>query len=268
MINFKKNFFISEIGINHGGNFNTALKMVKVSKKIGFSAVKFQTYTTERRVKKNSPIFEILKKCELSYEEFAEIKKYCDKQKIIFFSTPFDLGAVHFLNKIQVNLFKIASFDISNLELIRAVKKTNKPCIISTGMANKKEIDKVYKLFSKNIKNLILLHCVSSYPCKEEDSFLENINFMKSNYKCKIGLSDHTPNIRTSLIAKAMGVNIFEKHFKLQNQNCVDAPVSIDPKKFIELKKEVDLIDKIKGKSSFGVKNPEKFAKQFKRYSK
>ena len=172
MINFKKNFFISEIGINHGGNFNTALKMVKVSKKIGFSAVKFQTYTTERRVKKNSPIFEILKKCELSYEEFAEIKKYCDKQKIIFFSTPFDLGAVHFLNKIQVNLFKIASFDISNLELIRAVKKTNKPCIISTGMANKKEIDKVYKLFSKNIKNLILLHCVSSYPCKEEDSFL------------------------------------------------------------------------------------------------
>ena len=99
MINFKKNFFISEIGITWG-NFNTALKMVKASKKIGFSAVKFQTYTTEKRVKKNSPIFEILKKCELSYEEFAEIKKFCDKQKIIF-STPFDLGAVHFLNKIS-----------------------------------------------------------------------------------------------------------------------------------------------------------------------
>ena len=91
---------------------------------------------------------------------------------------------------------------------------------------------------------------------------------MKSNDKCEIGLSDHTFNIKTSLIAKAKGVNIFEKHFKLQNQNCVDAPVSIDPKKFIELKKEANLIDKIKGKSSFGVKNPEKFAKQFKRYSK
>tara|TARA_B100001121_G_C18567222_1_gene563288 strand:+ start:81 stop:887 length:807 start_codon:yes stop_codon:yes gene_type:complete len=268
MINFKKNFFISEIGINHGGNFKTALKMIKAAKKIGFSAVKFQTYTTEKRVKKNSPIFSILKKCELSYEEFAEIKKYCDKNKIIFFSTPFDLGAVHFLNKIKVDLFKIASFDISNLELIRAVKETNKPCIISTGMANKNEIDKVYKLFNKNLKNLILLHCVSSYPCKEEDSFLENIKFMQSNYKCEIGLSDHTPNIKTCLIAKAMGVNIFEKHFKLQNQNCVDAPVSIDPKKFIKLRKEAYLIDRIMGNSKFGVKKPEKFAKQFKRYSK
>ena len=91
---------------------------------------------------------------------------------------------------------------------------------------------------------------------------------MKSNYKCEIGLSDHTPNIKTSFDSKSNGSEYFEKHFKLQNQNCVDAPVSIDPKKFIELKKEANLIDKIKGKSSFGVKNPEKFAKQFKRYSK
>ena len=268
MLNFNKNFFISEIGINHGGNFDTAIKLINASKKIGFSAVKFQTYTAEKRVKRNSPIFNILKKCELSYEEFAELKKFCDKKKIIFFSTPFDLGAVHFLNKINVKLFKIASFDISNLELIRAVKSTKKPCIISTGMASKKEIDTVYKLFSKNLKNLILLHCVSSYPCREEDSFLENISIMKSEYKCKIGFSDHTPDIKTSLIAKAMGINIFEKHFKLENQKCVDAAVSIDPKKFVKLKNEIELIDKIKGKKRFGIKNNEIFAKQFKRYSK
>jgi N,N'-diacetyllegionaminate synthase len=268
MLNFKKNFFISEIGINHGGNFDTALKLIKVSKKVGFNAVKFQTYTTEKRVKKNSPIFNILKKCELSYEEFAELKKFCDKSKIIFFSTPFDPGAVHFLNKIRVKLFKIASFDISNLELIRAVKNTKKPCIISTGMASKKEINTVYNLFRNNLKNLILLHCISSYPCKEEDSFLQNINIMKSNYNCEIGLSDHTPNIKTSIIAKAMGVNIFEKHFKLQNQKCVDEAVSIDPKKFIELRHEAILIDKIKGNGKFGLKRAEKFAKQFKRYSK
>ena len=91
---------------------------------------------------------------------------------------------------------------------------------------------------------------------------------MKSDYNCEIGLSDHTPNIKTSIIAKAMGVNIFEKHFKLQNQKCVDEAVSIDPKKFIELRHEAILIDKIKGNGKFGLKRAEKFAKQFKRYSK
>ena len=106
---FKDLFIISEIGINHNGNLSNAFKLIDSSIRAGASAVKFQTYKTEKRVKKNSPIFNILKKCELNNDDFIKIKKYCDKKKIIFFSTPFDVESVYFLEKLKVKLFKVAS---------------------------------------------------------------------------------------------------------------------------------------------------------------
>ena len=122
--------------------------MVSAAKKSGADAIKFQTYITEKRTRKNSPIFKILKKtCELKYKEFKIIKDYCDSKNIIFFSTPFDKEAVWFLNDLKVKLFKLASFDISNYQLISEVAKTKKPTIISTGMANLNEIKKVYNIF-------------------------------------------------------------------------------------------------------------------------
>ena len=266
MVIGKEKFLIAEAGINHNGSLKKAFKLVDEAKKAGANAIKFQTYITKKRVKKNSPIYSVLKKCELSFDEFTKIKKYADKKKIIFFSTPFDIESVQFLNKLKVKLFKIASFDISNFELIKEIIKTRKPTIISTGMASIIEIQNIIKIFKKkNIKHY-LLHCVSSYPTKEEDSFLKNITFLRKKFSIPIGLSDHTNDIKTSIISYCMGARIFEKHFMIKNdKNCVDYPVSLDYVKFMKMKSEMEKIEKILGKVKFGVRKNEKNSKQFKR---
>jgi N,N'-diacetyllegionaminate synthase len=262
-------FIIAEIGINHNGNFKKAIKLIDAAKKSGVSAVKFQTYTTEKRVKRNSPIFDILKKCEFSNEDFIKIKNYCDRKKILFFSTPFDSESVNFLNKLNVKLFKIASFNISDYKLINQIIRTKKPTIISTGMASLKEIKKISNKFKKNKIKYSLLHCISSYPNKEENSYLNNINYLKNNFDCKVGLSDHTNDIKTSIYSYIMGAKIIEKHFKLsENDKCVDAPVSISPKKMRNLVDEINKIQKVIGEVKFGVRDVEKGAKQFKKNSK
>ena len=121
------NFLIAEAGINHNGNLKTALKLVDTAKKSGADAIKFQTYITEKRInKKYDKIFRILKKCELSFKNFEIINNYCKRKKILFFSTPFDIESVDFLNSIKVKMFKIASFDISNYELITKLSKQKK----------------------------------------------------------------------------------------------------------------------------------------------
>tara|TARA_B100000989_G_scaffold279335_1_gene241867 strand:- start:3504 stop:4313 length:810 start_codon:yes stop_codon:yes gene_type:complete len=262
-------FIISEIGINHNGNLKSAYKLIDSSIKAGASAVKFQTYKTEKRVKKNSPIFDILKKCELSYEDFKKIKKYCDEKKIIFFSTPFDVESVYFLKSIDVKLLKVASFDISNYEILRAISKTRLPTIISTGMANKSEIERAYKFFkSKNIK-FSLLHCVSNYPNKEESSYLSCINYLNEKYNCPIGISDHTNNISTSVYGYLMGAKIIEKHFVTNTKfKCVDQPVSITEKQMGDLVRKIDHLKKVMGKPIFGKRKEEKNSYTFKRKKK
>ena len=262
----KKNFLIAEAGINHNGDLKQALKLVSEANRSGADAIKFQTYITEKRTKKNSPIFKILKKCELKYKEFKIIKDYCDYKNIIFFSTPFDKEAVWFLNDINVKLFKLASFDISNYQLISEVAKTRKPTIVSTGMANYGEIKKVYNFFKKRRTELVLLHCISSYPNKEENSYLSNINYLKSKFNCEIGLSDHTGGIKIPIYANILGARIIEKHFKINSKHkCVDAPVSIDPKQLKNLKLEMIKINKILNNVKFGIRKEERAARQFKR---
>ena len=147
----RENFFlIAEAGINHNGNLKTALKLVDTAKKNGADAVKFQTYITEKRInKKHSKIFNILKKCELDYKQFDIINQYCKEKKILFFSTPFDIESVDYLNSIKVKIFKVASFDIGNKELIKKIIDSRKPTIISTGMAKFHEIRSVYNLYKK-----------------------------------------------------------------------------------------------------------------------
>ncbi len=265
-LRFKDFFLIAEAGINHNGSLNKAYKLVDQAKISGATAVKFQTYKTEKRVKKNNPAFNILKKCELNYDSFLKLKNYCDKKKIIFFSTPFDIESVNFLADINVKLFKISSFDTSNYELINSILSKKIPTIISTGMASLKEIDKIKKLFKYKRIDHHLLHCISKYPNNEEDSILSNITFLKKKYDCHIGLSDHTNDIKTCIYSYFLGARIFEKHFKLSdNDSCVDEPVSITPKQMKKLSNELKKIPKILGKEKFGIRAIEKSAKIFKR---
>ncbi len=264
--NLKKPFLIAEAGINHNGNVNQAIKMVELAKKSGADAIKFQTYITDKRVPKKSPVHKILKKCELTYNDFEKIKKFCDKKNIIFFSTPFDIESVTFLEKLKVKLYKVASFDISNYQLLRRIILTKKPTIISTGMAKLNEIEKTYNLFKRKKINLALLHCISSYPNKDETSYLSNIEFLKKNFNCSIGFSDHTNDINTSIYSFILGAKIIEKHFMISKKTkCIDKPVSIDPKQFSKMKNEIDKIIEIIGKPRFGIRPEEKKTKIFKR---
>ena len=139
-----KVFTIAEIGINHGGDINIAKQLINSAVKAGADAVKFQTYITEKRVPSDSPIFTILKNCELPFEAFKELKEYSDAKGVIFFSTPFDEESVDYLESIKVELYKIASFDIGNMDLLEKVAKTNKPIIMSVGMSNIDEIKNAY----------------------------------------------------------------------------------------------------------------------------
>ena len=264
MFNKNNPFFIAEAGINHGGSLKKALKLVDAAKRAGANAIKFQTYKTEKRVKKDSPIFDILKKCEFEFKDFKIINDYCKKKRIVFFSTPFDIESVEFLNSLYVPLFKVASFDIENYELLDAIIKTKKPIIYSTGMAKLKSIKKLYQILNKKRINQCILHCISSYPNKEETSYLNNINFLSQNFKCDIGLSDHSTSIKVPTYAYLMGATVIEKHFKLLNdKKCVDAPVSIDEITFKNMIKEIAHARKIKGIINFGIKKEEKKDKIF-----
>lgn len=264
--NFNSNFLIAEAGINHNGDISTAFRLIDAAKSSGADAIKFQTYITEKRTKKDSPIFKILKKCELKFEDFIKLKKYCKKKKIFFFSTAFDHESLDFLKKINVKLLKIASFDISNNNLINHILKLKIPTLISTGMASNKEITIINKKFkSKNISHC-LMHCVSSYPNEEISSYLSNIVDLKKKFSCSIGFSDHTNNIKTSIYAYLLGAQIIEKHFCLgYGHNCADKSVSIDPHKMLSLKNELILIDKIKGEITYGTRKVEKKFSIYKR---
>ncbi|MDP3741293.1 MAG: N-acetylneuraminate synthase family protein, partial [bacterium] len=145
----KPTFIIAEAGINHNGDLDTALRLVEAAKTAGASAIKFQTYVTEKRVASDSPIFGILKQCELSPDLQRKIKERADRLGILFFSTPFDPESVKFLEEIKVPLMKIASFDIVNKKLLDAVARVGIPTIISRGMADKSEIDTAIQIFGK-----------------------------------------------------------------------------------------------------------------------
>ena len=257
--NVKKTFVIAEIGINHNGDIREAKKLIASAKKAGADAVKFQTYITEKRTKKDSPIFDILKKCELGFESFKILKEYSEKLDIFFFSTAFDRESVDYLLKdLKIPLIKIASFDSSNIDLIKQINKYKTDIIISLGMTKKKEIDPIIKKLSKN-RDLALLHCVTSYPIKEEESNLSAIHTLKKDYDNIIGYSDHTKGIKVPILAVAAGAQIIEKHFMInKNDNCIDKAVSLDQKNFQEMIKGIRHTEKTLGNNKINIRDVEK----------
>ena len=262
-----KVYIVAEAGINHNGNLKTAYDLVDVAKANGADAIKFQTYDTKKRIgNKNKKVFKILKDCELSFDEFKKINNYCKLKKITFFSTPFDEESVDFLESINVPFYKIASIDISNYQLIKRILKTKKPAIASTGMASFNEIKKIYKMFHSRDIDLAILHCVSSYPNDEKNSYLSNISFLQKKFRCPIGISDHTNDIKIPIYGTILGAKIIEKHIKISHaHNCVDSKVSITGKQLKTLRNEVDKINEILNNPKFGVRPAEINAKIFKR---
>jgi len=262
-------YIIAELGINHGGDVDLAKKLIDSSANTGVDAVKFQTYITEKRAPKgNSDIFNILNKCELPFDAFKELKDYSQQYDIDFISTPFDNESIDFLDSIGCSKFKIASFDVVNHQLLAHLSKTKKPVILSVGMSNEEEIKQALQILKKGTEKISLLHCISAYPCEEDDMNLSAIFKLQELFNNAIGLSDHTNTTLTSLYAVAAGAQIIEKHYKIDdNMDCIDAPVSITEVQMKKMVNEIRRIESIFGNAELGVRTVEKPTTVFRRYT-
>ena len=263
-------FTIAEIGLNHNGDLKSAIDHVKAAYDSGCDAVKFQTYITEKRIQNpNSELRPLLKNLELSYKDFEEIKKFSDSIGIKFFSTAFDEEAIDFLVSIGVDLFKVASFDTSNKDLLNALFKKADKVIFSTGMTNSETIEALVNQVDDKLSLLGILHCVSSYPTPIEKARLVNISSLRKKFpKVIIGYSDHTQGILAPAVAVGKGARIIEKHFKLtEDYECVDAPVSIGPEKMKQMILNINEAYTMIGEEFFGVSEIEKPATTFVRTS-
>lgn len=225
-----KPYIIAEIGLNHNNDIQIAKKLIDEAKNCNCDAVKFQTYLDDARVSKEvksakyyekvigleENLSETFSKLKLTPSQHKEIFKYAKSKKIDIFSTPFDLQSVDFLNFLGVKFFKIASVDLVNLPLIKKVSETQKPIILSCGMSTLGQVeDAVNVVKSTGNKNLILLHCNSSYPATIDEMNLNVIKTLKNNFKVPVGLSDHTFGLLASQTAISIGANIIERHFTL-----------------------------------------------------
>jgi len=264
-----KVYMVAEIGLNHNGSLKSAKELIDSASRAGVDAVKFQTYITEKRAAKDSPIFDILKKCELPFEAFRELKAHSEKRNMQFFSTPFDEESVDFLQGIGCAIFKVASFDVVNHRLLRKVADTKKTVILSVGMANLPEIEEAYKILRNKTKNIAILHCVSAYPLKEEDANLAAISTLRNGFDCVVGYSDHTAGISVPLYAVASGAQIIEKHYRISgDMDCVDAPVSITEEEMKKLIFEIRRLERIMGNKELRLRQAEKGTQVFRRPNK
>lgn len=221
-------FIIAEAGSNHNGSFKKALKLIDVAVSAGADAVKFQLFKASKLYPKNAgqteylkmkePIYDIIKKMELPEEWIPKLYKYCKKKKIIFMASVFDEESADILDK-YVNVFKIASYEMTHLPLLKHVAKKKKPIMMSTGATNLKEIEKSVKTIKKEGNNkIILMQCTAKYPAPLESINLRVMVTLK-RFGFPVGLSDHSrePDI-APMAAVALGANVIEKHFTLSNK--------------------------------------------------
>ena len=257
-------FIIAEIGVNHNGSIELAKNMIKSASRCGVDAVKFQTFRSEDLVTENAKTaeyqqknanensqFEMLKKLELTFEDFKELKDYASKCNVMFISSPFDINSVDLLENLNVSLYKLGSGELNNFELIDYVQKTNKPMILSTGMATLEEIKETYD-FIENKENLIILHCITGYPTSFEEANLNFIKTLQSEFDVPIGFSDHSPGIELPIAAVALGACVVEKHFTLDKTlEGPDHKASLNP---VEFKTMVDAIRNVEVAMGDGVR--------------
>lgn len=263
-------FVIAEVGINHNGSMEKARRLIDEAAAAGASAVKLQTYLTEKRVAADSPIFGILKQCELSFDQQRELFSYArEKKKMMLFSTPFDEESVAFLEEMNVPCYKVASFDIVNSSLLRVVASKKRPVIISRGMASKEDIDGAVAIFREHQTPFVLLHCISAYPVPSpSDLHLRTIAALQERYDCPVGYSDHAAGIDASALAVAAGACVIEKHFMLaDDKDAPDAPVSLTPKEFRAMTDRIAEVSTILGDVVWGSVEAEKGILQFRRVS-
>ena len=276
-----KIFFIAEISANHCGNFKLAKKLIKCAKTNGANAVKLQTFTPDTmtinsnkkyfKIKqglwKGYNLWDLYNKAQTPLKWHKELFRYGKSLGIKVFSTPYDETAVDFLEKLHCPIYKISSFEMTDLDLIKKASKTKKPLIISTGMANLGEIETSFKVAKRNgAKDITLLYCVSNYPSSINDFNLNNIKILKDKFKCKVGISDHSTDNRVAIASVACGAEVIEKHIALDNQKKgLDIDFSIKGREIKKLRNDVDTAFNLLGKNIFFRNKNENKSKVFRR---
>ncbi len=262
-------FVIAEAGVNHNGQLDLALRLVDAAQEAGADAVKFQTFKSEKVVSPIAPKVEyqvantesagsqmdMIRKLELTFDEFRQVHDYCQKHKILFLSTPFDEDSADFLDKLGMSAFKIPSGEITNPPLVIQIARKQKPIIMSTGMANLDEVGEALKtIYACGNHDVVVLHCVSNYPAEPESINLRAMATMRERFHVDVGFSDHTRGIEIPLAAVALGACVIEKHFTLDRKlPGPDHKASLEPS---ELKQMVTSIRNVEASLGDGLKVP------------
>lgn len=259
---------VAELSANHNKDFSIAIETIKAIKKSGANAVKLQTYLPEtmtlqshnkvftlknQSIWDGTNLFDLYESAYTPWDWHLELKRKVESFGLIFFSTPFDITSVDFLEDLDVPMYKIASFEIHDIPLIKYVASKGKPIIISTGIATIKDIEEaIDACISVGNNKITLLKCTSQYPSLVEDANLLTIPDMRERFGVEVGLSDHTPGFIVPVTAVSMGITMIEKHFILDRSiGGPDASFSMEPLEFREMVDNVRLAEKAIGKVDY-----------------
>jgi N-acetylneuraminate synthase len=275
-------YIIAEISANHNQSYEDAAQLVRLAKEVGADAVKLQTYTPETitidcdneyfqigegTLWSGKTLYELYSEAYMPWEWQPKLKELADVLEIDLFSTPFDETAVEFLEVMNVSAFKIASFEIVDLPLLRRVAATEKPIIMSTGMATLAEIDEAVEVIKlERDHQLALLKCTSAYPALPEEMNLQTIPHMAAAFHVPVGLSDHTLNSAVPVAAVTLGASIIEKHLTLSRDNPgPDSKFSMEPPEFKAMVNAIRITEKALGQVSYKVTKREFNSRIFRR---
>ena len=279
---FQGVFVVAELSANHNGSLSVAIETIRAAKRTGANAIKLQTYTPDTLtissnkkdfiIKNNSiwdgqSYYELYKKAFTPWEWHQELFKVAEEEGLICFSTPFDFSAVDFLENLSNPIYKIASFEITDIPLIKYVASKGKPIIISTGIASIEDIELAISACKKEgNNNIALLKCTSSYPAPIEESNLSMIKDLAERFNVISGLSDHTLNITAPIVAVTQGAKIIEKHFILDKSiGGPDSSFSLDEKEFTEMVLRVREAEIAMGQIDYNLTKKQKEGKKFSR---
>lgn len=265
-------YIIAEAGVNHNGKLDLAIQLCDAAKEAGADAIKFQTWKTEKIVTKSAALatyqheninsksqsqFEMLKALELSYDDFRIIQIYCKKIGIEFLSTPDEEYSLQFLSTLNLPFIKLGSGEVTNIPYLKKVGALKKDVLLSTGMTYLSDVDIAYRtLLESGATSVSLMHCTTNYPCPMNEVNLQAMQTLKYAFNCKVGYSDHTMGIEIPIAAVAMGAEIIEKHFTLdQEMDGPDHKASLNP---MQLKDMIAAIRNIEKALGDGIKRPNK----------
>ncbi|MCL2819374.1 MAG: pseudaminic acid synthase [Oscillospiraceae bacterium] len=276
-------YIIAEMSANHAGDFENAIKIIHAAKEAGADCLKIQTYTADSltidcdneyfQIKgglwDGYNLYNLYKEAATPYSWQAEIKAECEKAGLDFLSTPFDENGADFLESLNVDVYKIASFELVHIPLIKHIARKGKPMMVSCGMGSIEEIDDaVDAMIGEGLsrEKIVLLKCTSEYPANNKDMNLLTIPDMIKRFKCSAGLSDHTMGSVAPIAAVALGACVIEKHFCLSRAiKNPDSDFSMEPHEYAEMVKGIRAAEKMQGKVIYEPGETEKASLTFRR---